>query len=148
MKINFKLMVLFTMFIVIEMACKNKELVLGNIKKSTPLNTKSLVEIKQLMLGKWNLHYTVNFSPRYFVYKSTSSYWELTATDTLTEVYDGNIYSIQKVTFKKSNYNTDTWLMEGTQVGNLTIFLLDSLRNDTLISTFPGTGAKRFLTRQ
>ena len=83
-------------------------------------------------MASGKLHYTVNWSPGYFVYRSTNSYWDLTATDTLTEVYDGAVYARQKVIFSKSNYNGDTWLMAGTQTGSLTLCLLDSLRGEIL----------------
>lgn len=119
-----------------------------NIPASSALSGRSESQIRSLMIGRWKLHYTINYSPIYNVVQCNNCYWDFTANDTLTQTYNGSIYAKEKITYSKPSYSINTWIITSNALSSLTLYQLDSLSSDTLISTYQPTSAKSYLTKQ
>jgi hypothetical protein len=108
------------------------------------LNSKSETEIRALMTGRWKIHY----SNGYMGYRVCNEcYWDITSTDTLTETYDGAFFSKNRIKYEKTGNNNDWLMINYSGVGTVS-WILNSLKDDTLISTYIGTTTSSYLTKQ
>ncbi len=100
-------------------------------------------KIKGLMAGKWQIHYSdggyTGYTP------CNNCFWEITASDTLRQLHNGNILATNKITYEK-NDNGVWWMKNDGSIGTIS-YLLYSLKNDTLITNYAGAGILVYLTK-
>lgn len=123
--------------------CKKEK----TVPDSIALNIKTEKEIRSLMVGRWKVHYAINYSPP-SVISCNECYWDISQNDSLIQVNNGALYSREKIVYSKNPYNGGTWLISATSPTSLSEYLLDSLRRDTLVSTYLFTGSNIYLTKQ
>jgi hypothetical protein len=129
--------------------------ILGQCKKgNTPvspnisLTNKTEQEVRSLISGKWNLLYTINPNPPYYN-QIPNSFWEISASDSITEVYNNQLYAKSKFKLERIRGNDQRWKLTSADGSNSFLdYTLDSLRTDTLISYYEWTGSMRVLKKQ
>jgi len=131
---------IFSSLLYLQASCKKDN---DNLREIA-LNSKSETEIRALMTGRWKIHY----SNGYMGYRVCNEcYWDITSTDTLTETYDGAFFSKNRIKYEKTGNNNDWLMINYSGVGTVS-WILNSLKGDTLISTYIGTTTSSYLTKQ
>lgn len=131
---------IFSSFLFLQASCKKDNDSLREIS----LNSKSESEIRTLMTGRWKLHY----SNGYMGYRICNEcYWDITSSDTLTETYDGSFFGKNRIKYERIGINNEWYMTNYSGVGTVSN-ILNTLKGDTLISTYVGTTTLSYLTKQ
>jgi hypothetical protein len=128
-----------SLFITLGLGCEKDE----NISKNQSLHNVSIDKIKNLMLGKWQIHYSdggfAGYTP------CNGCFWEITPSDTLIQTYNGSQYGKNKIRYIK-NVDDDWSMTNDGSIGTVN-YILYRLKNDTLVAGYEGTSIISYLTK-
>lgn len=106
-------------------------------------------QVRNLMIGKWKIHYAHNTYPRDTIIYLMNSSWQITPTDTITEIYDNGYYLKEKIGYSKTNYNNkSSWIISGNSPSSIFQYVLEQFKNDTLVAANILFGVKEYMTKQ